>query len=161
MEVTGGAHDDFHYEAAARRAGTCAWRRSATGRSAGQVVDAQLDRDDEGPFLSLTAERDFAEVEDIPDHDLEHELAEHADDSLPEEAEALIARAARENLELELVVLDPGEEPSWDDAARFLEALILDEIEDDLLESSGRIATRASSHRSAGSSSDRGLRLKL
>jgi hypothetical protein len=124
-----------------------------------QVVDAQLDRDDEGPFLSLTAERDFAEVEDIPDHDLEHELAEHADDSLPEEAEALIARAARESLEL--VVLDPGEEPSWDDAARFLEALILDEVEDDLLESSGRIATRASSHRSAGSSSDRGLRPKL
>jgi hypothetical protein len=116
-----------------------------------QVVDAQLDRDDEGPVLSLTAERDFAEVEDIPDHDLEHELAENADDSLPEEAEALIARAARENLELELVVLDPGEEPSWDDAARFLEALILDEIEDDLLESSGRIATRASSHRSARS----------
>jgi hypothetical protein len=109
---------------------------SGNGPVSWQVVDAELDRDDEGPFLSLTAERDFAEVEDIPDHELEHELA-HADDSLPEEAEALIARAARENLELELVVLDPGEEPSWDDAARFLEALILDEIEDDLLEQCG------------------------
>ena len=101
------------------------------------VVEDQLDRDDDGPFKSLTAERDFAEVEDIPDHDLEHELARSADESLPEEAEALLARAARESLELELVVLDPGEEPSWDDAARFLEALILEEIEDDLLEQCG------------------------
>jgi hypothetical protein len=125
------------YRPEAPRIGHSFVTSSGNGPVSWQVVDAQLDRDDEGPFLSLTAERDFAEVEDIPDHDLEHELAEHADDSLPEEAEALIARAARENLELELVVLDPGEEPSWDDAARFLEALILDEIEDDLLEQCG------------------------
>jgi hypothetical protein len=110
---------------------------SGNGPVSWAVVDDQLDRDDDGSFKSLTAERDFAEVEDIADHDLEHELARHADESLPEEAEALIARAARENLELELVVLDPGEEPSWDDAARFLEALILEEIEDDLLEQCG------------------------
>jgi hypothetical protein len=110
---------------------------SRSGPVSWQVVDVQLERDDDGPFLSLTAERDLAEAEGVPDHDVEHELSRSPDESLPEEAEALMARAARENLELELVVLDPGEDPSWDDAARFLEALILEEIEDDLLEQCG------------------------
>ena len=110
---------------------------SGDGPVTWQIVDEQLDQDTDGPLLGLTAERDFAELEDLPDHDLEHQLGRRADESLPAEAEALIAMAARESLALELVVLDPGEEPGWEDATRFLEALILEEIGDDLLEQCG------------------------
>jgi hypothetical protein len=103
-----------------------------------ELADEWLSRDDEGePYLDLVAERDFAEVEELPDHDLEHTLAARGEESLPEAAAALLARAEREGLAVELVALDPGEEPDWDEAARFLDALILEEIEDDLLELCG------------------------
>jgi hypothetical protein len=45
--------------------------------------------------------------------------------------------AAREGLSVELVALDPGEEPDWEEARRFIDALILEEIEDDLVEQAG------------------------
>jgi hypothetical protein len=40
-------------------------------------------------------------------------------------------------MSVELVALEPGEEPDWEAAERYLDALILEEIEDDLLELCG------------------------
>jgi hypothetical protein len=95
----------------------------------------QLALDDQGePYLDLRAERDFAELEgDLPDHELEHarEL------EFPEEAQALLARAAEAGLLTELVALEPGEDPDWAEAETYIDALIIEEIEDDLLELCG------------------------
>jgi len=101
------------------------------------VVDERLERDEEGePYLELVAERDFGEVEELPDHELEHALAVQ-DDSLPESARAVLARAEGTGLAVELVALEPGEAPDWAAAERYLESLVLEEIEDDLLEMCG------------------------
>ena len=104
-----------------------------------QVGEEQLARDDQGePFLDLIAERDYGEADgELPDHELEHALDAEADEGLPPQAEAAIAQAAEQGLELELVALDPGEVPDWDEALRYIDALILEEIEDDLLEQAG------------------------
>ena len=94
--------------------------------------------DDDGePYLDLLAQRDFAEQEgDIPNHELEHALAAR-EAQIPEEGVALLARAADEGLQVELVALEPGEEPDWAEAERFIDALILEELPDDLLEVCG------------------------
>jgi hypothetical protein len=104
-----------------------------------QVIDEQLARDDDGePFLDLVAERDFAEAEgDVPDHELEHALERQLDESLPPAAAAAIARAAEQGLNLELAALDAGEEPDWPESGRYIDALIFEEIEDDLFEQCG------------------------
>jgi hypothetical protein len=103
-----------------------------------QINDEQLAWDDGGePFVDLVAERDYAEVEEVPDHELEHRLRPLDEESLPEEAAATLARAEQEGLAVELAALEPGEEPVWNDAERFVDALILEEIEDDLLELCG------------------------
>jgi hypothetical protein len=100
------------------------------------VVDEQLARADDGEScLDLVAERDFAELEEtVPDHELEHVLAGREEEDLPE---AALARAEQQGLSLELVALDPGEEPDWEAAERFIDALVLDEVEDDLIELCG------------------------
>lgn len=99
-----------------------------------QVVDEGLARDEEGkPFLELTAERDHSERDDppsLPEHELEHAL-ERDDDR--DEAAAGLARAEEAGLLVELVALEPGEAPDWDEGARYIDALIIEEIEDDLL----------------------------
>jgi hypothetical protein len=104
-----------------------------------QVTDEQLAHDEAGePFLDLVAERDYAEVEgDVPDHELEHALERELDAAPPPGAEATIARAAGQGLDLELVALDPGEEPDWPESQRYIDALIFEEIEDDLFEQCG------------------------
>jgi hypothetical protein len=103
-----------------------------------EVVDQQLERDDEGqPYLDFTAERDYAEVEAPPDHELEHTLARRADEEIPPSAEAAFSRAEQAGLSIELVALEPGEEPDWDEAERFIEALVIEEIHDDLIEMCG------------------------
>jgi hypothetical protein len=104
-----------------------------------EIVDEQLARDDQGePFLDLIAERDYGEAEgDLPDHELEHALDAQLDDGLPPQAEAAIAQAAEQGLNIELGALEPGEAPDWDEALRYIEALILEEIEDDLIERCG------------------------
>jgi hypothetical protein len=104
-----------------------------------QVTDEQLAHDEAGePFLDLVAERDYAEVEgDIPDHELEHALEPEPEAGLPPGAEATIARAAEQGLDLELVALDPGEEPDWPESERYVDGLIFEEIEDDLFEQCG------------------------
>jgi hypothetical protein len=101
----------------------------ATGEVSWQVVDERLERDDEGPYLQLVAERDFGEAEDLPAHELEH--AEARRQELPEAAQATFSRADDAGLEVELVALEPGE------AEAYIDALILEEIEDDLLEQCG------------------------
>jgi hypothetical protein len=106
-----------------------------TGEVSWQVVDEQLARDDGGPYLELLAERDFAESEDLPNHELEH--VEASREELPDTAQATFARAEEAGLEVELVALEPGEAPDWAEAAAYIDALILEEIEDDLLEQCG------------------------
>jgi hypothetical protein len=103
-----------------------------------EVVDERLVFDDGGEaYLELVAERDFAELaEEPPDHELEHALARSLE-SLPPEAAATFERAESLGLAVELVALEPGEAPDWEEAQRFLEALVLEEIEDDLLELCG------------------------
>ena len=103
-----------------------------------QVVDERLAIDADGePYLDLTAERDYAEAEgELPDHELEHALAAREED-LPEEAVASLTRAEEAGLFVELVALEPGELPDWDEARRYIDALILEELGDDLLELCG------------------------
>jgi hypothetical protein len=97
-----------------------------------EAVGEQLAFDERGePYLDLRAERDYAEAEgDIPDHELEHAREQQ----LPERAGALLARGAERGLLVELVALEPGEDPDWNEAAIYIDALVIDEIEDDLLE---------------------------
>src|SRR5258705_1055961 len=101
-----------------------------------QVIDEQLAHDDDGePYLDLRAERDYAEAEgDVPDHELEHALERQLDEGLPSAAAAAIARAAEQGLDLELVALDPGEEPDWPESRRDIDALILAENDGHLFE---------------------------
>lgn len=102
-----------------------------------QVTTARLARGEEGePYLELLAERDFGELEELPDHELEHAL-EARQQQPPEGASALLSRAAEEGLSVELVSLEPGEAPDWNEAGSYIDALILEEIEDDLLELCG------------------------
>lgn len=102
------------------------------------VVDEQLALDSEGePYLELVAERDFSEAEELPDHELEHTLTRPEDESLPAAAEAAIANAASTGLAIELVALEPGEPADWEAAERFIDALVLEEVEDDLVEMCG------------------------
>jgi hypothetical protein len=102
------------------------------------VVDEQLARDEDGePYLDLTAERDYEEAETLPDHELEHTLAIKQEEELPSSAVSAFARAEEAGLSIELVALEPGEEPEWEAAERFLDALVIEEVEDDLIELCG------------------------
>jgi hypothetical protein len=99
-----------------------------------EVVDERLARDREGkPFLELTAERDYSERDEpptLPEHELEHALVRDDDNDA---AAAGLARAAEAGLLVELVALEPEEAPDWDEGARYIDALMIEEIEDDLL----------------------------
>jgi hypothetical protein len=100
------------------------------------VVDQQLAHDEGGaPYLDLVAERDYEELEEVPDHELEHMLARRQ--AVPEPAVRAIADAQSAGLSAELVALEPGEVPDWDEAARFLDALTIEMVDDDLLEQCG------------------------
>jgi hypothetical protein len=103
-----------------------------------EVVDQRLGYDDEGePYVDLSAERDYEEVEALPNHELEHTLAQEAEESLASAADAVFTRAEQGRLAVELVALEPGEEPDWEEARRFIDALVLEEVEDDVLELCG------------------------
>jgi hypothetical protein len=101
------------------------------------VTDERLARDEHGePYIELVAERDYEEVEELPDHELEHSLAAQ-EEVFPAAAQEALAQAEDAGLAVELVSLEPGEEPDWAAASRFIDALVLEEIEDDLLELCG------------------------
>jgi hypothetical protein len=104
-----------------------------------QVAAEQLARDEGGePFLDLLAERDYAEADgELPDHELEHALATRREEGLSPAADAALAQAAAQGLDVELVALDPGEEPDWPESARYIDTLIFEQIEDDLFEQCG------------------------
>lgn len=102
-----------------------------------QIVDERLTYDEDGEaYLDLLVKRDDAELEALPDHELEHALARSQND-LPEAALATFDRAHAAGLALELAALEPGEAPDWEKAERYIETLILEEIEDDLFERRG------------------------
>jgi hypothetical protein len=102
-----------------------------------EVTDERLGHDEEGdPFLDLIAERDYEELEQLPDHELEHQLSRRGLE-LPEAAEAMFGRAQEEGLSVEIAALEPNEAADWEEARRFIDALILEEIEDDLVEQCG------------------------
>jgi len=101
-----------------------------------QVVDERLAYDEGQPYLDIVAERDYAEVEELPDHELEHVLAMR-EAGFPEGAVSTITQAVEAGLSVELVALEAGEAPDWDAAERYIDALILEEIEDDLFELCG------------------------
>jgi hypothetical protein len=109
-----------------------------------EVVDQHAALDEQGgAYVELVAQRDFAEVaEEPPDHELEHALA-RSQERLPPEAVASFERAETLGLAVELASLEPGEAPDWEQARTFLEALVLEEIEDDLLELCGVDTGRA------------------
>jgi hypothetical protein len=102
------------------------------------VVDEAFAHDDQDePFLDLVAERDYGEAEgDLPDHELEHALAAQSG-GLADAARERIDEATRLGFSIELVALEPDEAPDWEEARRYIEALSLDTIEDDLLEMCG------------------------
>ncbi len=101
------------------------------------VTDTQLALDDQDePYLDVVAERDFGELEGLPNHELEHAL-DNRDADIPEAAQATLARAEEAGLAAELAALEAGEEPDWAEAERYIDALELEEIEDDLLELCG------------------------
>jgi hypothetical protein len=98
-----------------------------------EVVDRRLARDGQGePYIELIAERDYSELDEPPDHELEHALARPPEE-LPQGVEAVLTQAEQRGLSIELAALEPGEEPDWDEAERYLDALILEEIADHLL----------------------------
>jgi hypothetical protein len=101
------------------------------------VTDTQLARDEQDePYLDVLAERDFGELDGLPNHELEHAL-DNRDADIPEAAQATLARAEEAGLAAELAALEVGEEPDWAEAERYIDALQLEEIEDDLLELCG------------------------
>jgi len=102
-----------------------------------EVIEEAFAHDEQDePFLDLVAERDYGEAEgDLPDHELEHALGGSAEGS--DTAGDWIAEATRSGLSVELVALEPDEAPDWEEARRYIEALSLDTIADDLLELCG------------------------
>jgi hypothetical protein len=104
-----------------------------------QVVDEQLARDEGGePFLDLLTERDYAEADgELPDHELEHALALRREEGLSPAADAALSQAVAQGLDVELVALDPGEQPDWSESLRYIDSLIFEQIEDDLFEQCG------------------------
>ncbi len=107
-----------------------------------EVIEEAFAHDEQDePFLDLVAERDYGEADgDLPDHELEHALVRSAD--APDSARDWIAEATRSGLSIELAALEPDEAPDWEEARRYIEALSLDAVADDLLELCG-VDTRA------------------
>jgi hypothetical protein len=105
-----------------------------------EVVQVRLEHDEGGePYLETIAERNFLELDelpDVPDHELEHTFARR-DDELPEGAQAMLRRVRDSRQSAELVALEPGQVPDWDEARRYIDVLTLDLVEDDLVELCG------------------------
>ena len=102
------------------------------------VVEEQVEQDEDGAaYLALYAERDYGERDgNLPDHQLEHTLARRGEE-LPEGAVATLDRAVDSGLTVELVALDPGEQPDWEEAERYIAAIGFEELDDDLFERAG------------------------
>jgi len=100
-----------------------------------QVTRERLARDDNGhPYIELVAERDYGEFAELPNHELEH-LGEDAD--LAGVVADVYSRAREPGARMELVALEGGADPDWDEAERYISVLTLVELGDDLLELCG------------------------
>lgn len=100
------------------------------------VVGDRLAQDEQGePYVELVAERDYSEYDEVPDHELEHALAREGD--VPAAAAAVLGQAARAGQAVELVSLEPGERADWDEAQRYIDALVLEEVDEDLIDMCG------------------------
>jgi hypothetical protein len=100
------------------------------------VVEDRVLYDEAGePFLESIAERDYSETESLPDHQLEHALDQERDG--PNATAAALMRAESAGRAIELVGLEAGQAADWNAARKYLDSLILEEIEDDLLEQCG------------------------
>ena len=97
------------------------------------VVEEQVEQDESGvSYLALYAERDYAEQDgNLADHQLEHELLRRGSHGL---SASRIEEAVAAGRSAELIALDPGETPDWQNAELYLEAITLDTLGDDLLE---------------------------
>jgi hypothetical protein len=95
-----------------------------------EVRDERLATDAEGdPYVEFVAERAY--------DDPESRTQEPERPAARQEVSSVLARADREGLSVELVVLETGDEPDWDAAARLIDSLVLEELEDDLIELAG------------------------
>jgi DnaK suppressor protein len=115
------------------RAGHTLTTLTAEGPASWTVVEERVERDERGvSFLAVYAERNYGEQDgSLPDHELEHELLRRGSEGWPL---ARIDKVVAVGLSAELVSLDPGGTPDWEKAERYLEALTLDTLGDDLLE---------------------------
>jgi hypothetical protein len=103
-----------------------------------EVVEQRLERDEQGAaYLDFVAERDYDAPDSPADHELEHTLAGAGEDEPPTSILTTLSRAEQLGLSIELEALEPGEEPDWDEAGRFIDALVIEEVSEDLLELSG------------------------
>jgi hypothetical protein len=101
-----------------------------------QVIEQRLARDDNGDlYLESFAERDYTELESLPDHQLEHALEQDREDTGA--ASTALAQAASEGRAVELVALEAGAVPDWVEAICFIDSLVLDEVGDELIEQCG------------------------
>ena len=97
------------------------------------VVEERVEQDETGvSYLVLYAERDYTEQDgNLPDHELEHELLRRG---MEGRLASRLDEAGAAGLSAELVLLDPGETPDWEEAERYLDTITLDTLGDDLLE---------------------------
>ena len=96
------------------------------------VVEERVEQDETGEsYLALYAERDYTEYDgNLADHQLEHALLGRGSDG----PGSRIDQAVAAGLSAELIALDPGQTPDWEEANCYLEALTLDTLGDELLE---------------------------
>jgi hypothetical protein len=96
------------------------------------VVEERVEQDESGvSYLALYAERDYTEHDgNLADHQLEHALLTRGSDG----PGARIDQAVAAGMSAELIALDPGQRPDWEEAERYLEAITLDTLGDELLE---------------------------
>ena len=103
-----------------------------------EVVEQRLERDEQGaPYLDFVAERDYDQAGTPAEHELEHSLARRDDDERTDSIQTMLSRAEQLRLSIELESLEPGEEPDWDEGERFVDALVIEEVSEDLLELCG------------------------
>jgi hypothetical protein len=99
------------------------------------VVTSRFVRDQGGrPLIEFLADHGLHAHERIPDHELEHRIAQQGDLA---EARAALEFATAAGLAVELVELEPDRDPDWAEAGAYLEALEIEEIGEDLLERCG------------------------
>jgi hypothetical protein len=108
---------------------------TGTHRLRWDVVADRFVRDEGGrPLIEFVAEHGLHGRERVPDHELEHRFAQQGDLA---EARAALEFATAAGLAVELVELEPDRDPDWDEARALLEALVIEEVGEDLLERCG------------------------